>query len=753
MPEGLKQWLAPAYKHAAALKTAALIAWAVVTVLWIGLEIAAPRYTKTLDPARIEHYDRLRFEVPLRHGLDWRRLLSLPSDDESAPARSSLLLFEDGRQLGPAHALHQSIADEGHGRYSHWGERILFSASDNSDPKTNGRTYTVVGRLQPYSVMRIIGVAGLFFGGLFLLRRYSLRTYIPVRRTAPMLFDPTLVDAAPVWAPWAAAAGFMLASIAVYAGMLAGGFTTNLSLAGYFPTSDAADYWGCANQLLDYGKGNAWCHRRPIYSMMLGGVDLLAGRNLDVVLYVQAALLGACLWVYAREVARWLGLLPALLAALGVMVFAWKYLLGMTMSEAGGLYLGLLGGALLLRAAQAKSTPLALAGVFVFALGQNVRPGAEFALLLLVVWVGLMHGRELKRMATNAGGAVGAIIAAFIVHAIFVALAGGDPGGSQGNMAMTLYGLTVGGDFTALGQQHPELVAETAANSNAIMQLALGNIAHNPGVVFGGMVQNLVRHMEDQWLKLTFEDLPGMLVYVAGLAAVAVTARASLRASLVLAVTVGELVSAALIENAGGMRLWAASGPLTQFLPILFLLTFLARWLMKAPHVEAAVPAPAAGWRGRLPLHPATYGVLGLLVLALLPPIAGAGAKAAPAAPSAEACAPDQKAVLADLSGAAILTVTNSQSAPASFPRRISMADMNARLGASWYRESVFQVSEMRLLRVVPKAPRPELMPGYFAKMDVNLPAKGYVLLCVDGVERLDLAGFPFYRIMSAHPQ
>ncbi|WFU84848.1 hypothetical protein QA645_19530 [Bradyrhizobium sp. CIAT3101] len=57
--------------------------------------------------------------------------------------RSTIILFEDGRQLGPAHSP-TKIAS---GSYSHFsGSGIIFSASDNSDPNTNGRTYSVTWR-------------------------------------------------------------------------------------------------------------------------------------------------------------------------------------------------------------------------------------------------------------------------------------------------------------------------------------------------------------------------------------------------------------------------------------------------------------------------------------------------------------------------------------------------------------------------------------------------------------------------------
>jgi hypothetical protein len=64
--------------------------------------------------------------------------------------RSSVLLYEGAKLLGPPHSLHSDIATLGHGRYSHWqGQGIVFSASDNSDPNSNGRPYWAVVPLKP----------------------------------------------------------------------------------------------------------------------------------------------------------------------------------------------------------------------------------------------------------------------------------------------------------------------------------------------------------------------------------------------------------------------------------------------------------------------------------------------------------------------------------------------------------------------------------------------------------------------------
>ena len=65
------------------------------------------------------------------------------ADSVESPRRSRLMLYEDGVPVGFAHQPHLHIAAHGGGRYSHWNDTLVFSATDNSDANANGREYSV----------------------------------------------------------------------------------------------------------------------------------------------------------------------------------------------------------------------------------------------------------------------------------------------------------------------------------------------------------------------------------------------------------------------------------------------------------------------------------------------------------------------------------------------------------------------------------------------------------------------------------
>jgi hypothetical protein len=69
----------------------------------------------------------------------------LPGDSEGEAEASTLQVLEDGVRLGPAHVPHDMIRTWGQGAYCHWQRHLYFSSSDNTDPRSSGRSYRVKG--------------------------------------------------------------------------------------------------------------------------------------------------------------------------------------------------------------------------------------------------------------------------------------------------------------------------------------------------------------------------------------------------------------------------------------------------------------------------------------------------------------------------------------------------------------------------------------------------------------------------------
>jgi glycosyltransferase involved in cell wall biosynthesis len=99
-------------------------------------------------PAELRHRGFARLtDIRADSGHGW--LAKLPSHKASSdslthPNRSTLVVLEDEVRLGPAHSTHDTVRRIGKGAYSHWGDCLYFSSSDNSDPTRNGRVYAVL---------------------------------------------------------------------------------------------------------------------------------------------------------------------------------------------------------------------------------------------------------------------------------------------------------------------------------------------------------------------------------------------------------------------------------------------------------------------------------------------------------------------------------------------------------------------------------------------------------------------------------
>jgi hypothetical protein len=79
-------------------------------------------------------------------------VLAKYSDDSEDNMKSPIIIYENMTPLGPGLSYVRDIQNIGHGRFAHarlghspdsW-RFFIFSTSDNSDPRTNGRKYWAV---------------------------------------------------------------------------------------------------------------------------------------------------------------------------------------------------------------------------------------------------------------------------------------------------------------------------------------------------------------------------------------------------------------------------------------------------------------------------------------------------------------------------------------------------------------------------------------------------------------------------------
>jgi hypothetical protein len=125
--------------------------------------LAPPRLEASLLSAEISADSGFAYIAPISLRLPVGYVIVA---DGVGNSKSNLQLRENGQLLGPAHSGHVDIRESGKGRYSHWRERLWFSASDSSDPRSNGRSYSISVRA---SVHPLIFPAVVLFDVLVLI--------------------------------------------------------------------------------------------------------------------------------------------------------------------------------------------------------------------------------------------------------------------------------------------------------------------------------------------------------------------------------------------------------------------------------------------------------------------------------------------------------------------------------------------------------------------------------------------------------
>ena len=107
---------------------------------------------KRVPLAGIVHESGFAYAAPLAES-EW----------SGAKGASEALVLEDGKPLGPGNSVHDSVRNEGRGRFSFWEKSVYLSSSDNSSVIANGRIYEAWGPAGYARVLRfaLVGLATL----------------------------------------------------------------------------------------------------------------------------------------------------------------------------------------------------------------------------------------------------------------------------------------------------------------------------------------------------------------------------------------------------------------------------------------------------------------------------------------------------------------------------------------------------------------------------------------------------------------
>jgi hypothetical protein len=116
-----------------------------LALLPIVLDLAAPNFAWTIQTANLTSWGGDSW-VQQVGGISWPYVMD---SDHGGVTGSPSSFTEGGVTLGPPHSGHDDIRTLGEGRYSLWNENIVFSTSDGTDPRSNGKTYVLTGRTRP----------------------------------------------------------------------------------------------------------------------------------------------------------------------------------------------------------------------------------------------------------------------------------------------------------------------------------------------------------------------------------------------------------------------------------------------------------------------------------------------------------------------------------------------------------------------------------------------------------------------------
>lgn len=544
------------------------------------------------------------------------------------------------------------------------------------------------------------------------------------------------------------------------------GQSSFLGFMGYLPISDALGYYSCS--VVSSGIGASpieWCARRIFYPTALASYLGLTEWRPQLVLLVQAAVIGCAVSVFALVVARYFSLLAAIVASFGLFVATYEFAIGNFMTEALGVPLGLFGLALLLAyAGGQRHAGLLYSGLALFSIGMFTRMGALLILPLLGLWACVVLVRSaMKQRLLYCFWALVAVAAGPILQVLLVLALGGDPANTGGNYATTLYGLTTGSRDWNQSLRDFEQLFQSSSESAAFAKVqaaALANIRDNPAVFLRSLLQNAQAYATSMFTFGSLARVNNLLtaLWLIGMVWCVAHARGAL-AALLLVMSVGELISVPLIFTGSSDHRVLAVSVGARVLLVGVGLTWLTSMLLAAL-VDAARPSNSklsstgADSQGNFSTRLALVAGLSLAVLALLPATPVRHLFALPSV-SGAGCPQGQQEVVARIGRESMALAVGSPLNPVTermLGVRVGQAEADPARPGSWWVEHLPELRQSTMLlyaiQLMPSE-RGQLIPLVF---DGQLPGNSATPLsfCYDPKPTsIQLADYTFRRVLS----
>jgi len=325
------------------------------------------------------------------------------------------------------------------------------------------------------SVLFLLGCVAFVLG-------FAARGFRRVERHARRFLD--------AWGLPLAVLAFLMPLCAAWELSPGSGNTSFAALFGRIPWGDAHGHFEGAQRLLAEGAFPPFSGRRPLNAAWLATRLALTGGSLPAALVLQAILLGGAAFAAARVLGAHRGVGPAL-AFFGLLLGLTSDYVPSAATEPLGVTLACAAFAVLFPpAARGRLVP-ALCGLWLLDLSLQARPGAQFLLPCVGLWVvWTCRGRRLHALV----GAALVAAAGLGLGTSLNALYGTSDSSASAAGAYPLYGLATGSNYRQIQEDLGEELRhlpDDRARTRLIYERAWQRLRADPGVAVRALGRNL----------------------------------------------------------------------------------------------------------------------------------------------------------------------------------------------------------------------------------------------------------------------